>query len=129
MIDRKKVEHFRNLIQNELLGLEQVGKEEGFTIRLGNATYSNSNVTFKLELSTVNEDGSVNTKEATDFKNYASMYGLNPNDLGRTFEHIGDVYTVVGCKPRSRKFPILCKNSQGKVYKFNEATIKMYLNG
>lgn len=122
MIDRNKVYYLREMIQNKIQELVQ----EEFSFRLGNATFSKNNVTFKLEVNTINQDGTINTKEASDFKLCAPMYGLSPDNLGSTFIHKGQEYTIVGLSVRSRKYPIICEK-EGNSYKFATETIKKCL--
>lgn len=121
--DRESVRVLRLDLQN---ALEQFAKENEYAIYVGNATFTGNNITFKLEVSTLNQDGSVNTKESESFRRFASSYELNPDDLGRTFQFGEKTYTIIGMKPRSRKYPILCENN-GKTYKFPASTVRMYL--
>lgn len=118
--DKARLRQLRPQIE---AALQDLAEKEQLSISLGSARFTSDNVTFKLELSTVNNDGTVNTKEGEDFKFYASRYGLKPEALGATFRHAGDVYTIKGCKPRSHKYPILGVNSNGKTYKFHSSTV------
>jgi len=94
-------------------------------LKLGSATFDDANATFKLNVSTLNKDGSVNTPQAEDFKLYAEGYGLKAEMLNTEINIDGDVYEIVGCKPRSRKYPILAKQKKnGKTYKFSAFRIK-----
>jgi hypothetical protein len=99
--------------------LQELAEAEGISIDLGSARFDSSNCTFKLVLSTVNQDGTVNTKEGEDFKFYGpNRYGLKAEALDATFTRQGESWTITGCKPRSSKYPILAKNRNGKTYKF-----------
>ena len=105
--------------------------EEQFGISFGapSARYGENNMTVKIDVATVADDGSVLTKEAEDFKRCASMFGLKPEMLGRTFKRGElDEYEVTGLKPRSRKYPVLAKNlSNGKTYKFAAIIVRNYM--
>ena len=44
---------------------------------------------------------------------------IKKDDLGKTFDHMGDTYVITGCKPRSTKYPILAEHIYSKkTYKF-----------
>ena len=75
-------------------------------------------VTIKVEMSATNSDGSVETKEARDFRRYAGRYGLDPDDLGKTFQtYNGTKYEIIGLNTRAKKYPICCLRADGKRYK------------
>ena len=78
--------------------------------KVGNATCSPTNATFKLNISVIDEDsGKAVSKEAEDFKVRCYQYGLKPD--GKTFIYASDVYTIEGLKTRSHKYPILCRKA------------------
>ena len=94
--------------------------------KLAGATFDDTHVMFKLNVSTKNDDGSVNTPQAEDFKLYAEGYGLKPELLNTEITIDGNVFEIVGCKPRSHKYPILAKQKKnGKTYKFSALRINM----
>jgi len=96
----------------------------GLDAKSGRMTYSDGSCTLKVEIVTRNADGSANSKQAEDFKAYASMYGLEPEDLGKEFTHRGVVYKIVGLKTRGRKFPIQVERvHDGKTFKFPDHTV------
>jgi len=114
-LDRTAVRRINDDIQS---ALDSVAKRYGVQIKVGNSRFSNTNCTTKIDISTVNEGGTVMTKEATDYNRYASSFGLTKK-LGDTFEFRYDTYEIVGLKPRSSKYPVLAKNlSNGKTFKF-----------
>ena len=95
--------------------LQAVGKRLGVTVRLGGATFTSRNIRFKLEIF---ENADTDSPEAEDFHTYCARYGLQPEDLGKTFTWGGKQYVLVGCKPRSTRFPLLGRDPDGKVFKF-----------
>jgi hypothetical protein len=124
--DRKALQALRPKIEK---ALQELAEAEGISIDLGSARFSSDNATFKLVLSTVNTDGTVNTKEGEDFKFYApNRYGLKAEALDATFTRQGEQWTITGCKPRSTKYPILAKNRNGKTYKFAPEDVKRAMN-
>jgi hypothetical protein len=107
--------------------LAPLAKELGLVITTKGGSYSPEAYTLKVECATVSADGEVQTKESLDFKAYAFRYGLDADDLGATFKRGGDTYTIVGAKPRSRKYPILCRKANGKTYKLPADTVLLHL--
>jgi hypothetical protein len=73
----------------------------------------------KLEFGAKAEDGSVVTPESTAFTRYASMYGMKPEWLGRTFRANGGIeYTIVGLNMRARKRPVQVRAKDGGRFVF-----------
>lgn len=108
--------------------LSDLATEFGAELRVGQISYSANSATIKVEMSTLDESGEVVTKEAEDFKANAPLYGLKVDDLYREFSHLGQRYMVMGCKTRSHKYPILCKNlTTGSMSKFPTALAQRYL--
>lgn len=124
-IDRSTCRLLRDKINESL---QELAQELGVTIEAGNASFTNSNVTFKVNIATKNEDGSVNTKEAEDFRRYAARYGLKPDDLGREFTSNGKRFKITGAKPRASRYPILAERiPDGKGYKFAPFQVQVAL--
>ena len=81
--------------------LAEIATKLGVRIRVGSGSFDSGQVTFKIECALI-ANGEVQSKEATDFKTYASRYGLKAEDLGREFtDFSGKRFKIVGCKPRS----------------------------
>lgn len=89
--------------------LEAVAKRHGVGIQLGNASFTSQNATFKVQVAVTGKGGVADTREAQDFRIFASSYGLSADDLGQTFPYGGKEYTIVGLSRKSTKYPILCK--------------------
>lgn len=107
--------------------LAPLAEADGIELTMGNATYDKSGAVIKIQLIAPNEDGVIESREAADFKLYATAYGLEPSDLGRRFASNGQFYTVSGFKPRAVKFPVLAVGKNGKTYKFTAETVKIAL--
>jgi len=114
MIDRTTLRLMRQEIEE---AVQQVAQKFNVNIEAGNASFSSDNATLKLAISTIDASGNVLTKEAQAFETYAPMYGITKK-LGETFETHQGIYTLVGFKPKSKKYPILATNAKGKTYKF-----------
>jgi hypothetical protein len=95
--------------------LKPLGERLGLTIRLGSASFTSGNIRFQLN---VFEDAITGSPEAEDFRICCSHYGLQAEDLNKTFTWGGKQYVLVGCKPRATRFPLLGRGTDGKMYKF-----------
>lgn len=126
MFDRQKVRDIRDQL-NELL--ESYSKKWGVAMSVGRCTFTPDNITFKLQIAAIGEHGEVKTQEAEDFKFCAFKYGLKPEDLGKKFQYAREEYTIIGCKPRSYRFPILAKRQDGVTIKFPADSVKFALQG
>ena len=107
--------------------LATVAKTHGITIATGRCTYTGQTATFKLDIGTISGDGVAVTKEAESFTRNAVIFGLLPEDLGKSFVSGGLSFVVAGLKPASTKYPILARREDGKVFKFGEDTVKRLL--
>jgi hypothetical protein len=104
--------------------LAKVAKEYGIEISTGNISFSGDNCSIKVKASVIGSDGTVMTKEATDFDRYA-RYELPGVKVGDTFMNAGTTYTITGWKARSRKYPVTAVSSQdGKTYKVPVRMVK-----
>ena len=119
-IDRKALQYLRGVIDS---ALDELSNEQGWGIKLqlGNGSYSGSNGHFKLNISAIDESGTVVTEEAEDFKRYAELYGLKPEWLGEIFTYTSvkrgsspETYKIIGLKARARKRQILTEDGNGK---------------
>ncbi len=107
--------------------LKQLGEKFGVSLKLGTGRFSPTNCTFKLEAAVIAEDGQVVTKESQDFTRLAKVYGLSPEDLGRTFKTGGKSFTIVGLNSKRPKYPINAKSADGKTYKFSSTGVILAL--
>lgn len=124
-MDKATLKKLRKEFDNSA-DIKRIEEMLGVKIELGNGTFGNNNATFKLKVSDVEEDGTVITKEASDFMELAQFYGLDPNDLGASFTFNGDVFTIVGLKTRFRKNRVLAEKN-GRTYRFSEEVVKLLL--
>lgn len=121
--DRDAVRLLRIQLQ---LKLDELSKALDFDIRLGSARFSQTNVTFKLEVSKVGNDGVAENRAVTDFKRLASSYGLKAEDLHKEFTMMGKQYRIVGLMPRRHAYPLLIEHN-GKQYKASAEQVRSLL--
>jgi len=96
----------------------------------GKFASNGSNFTFPLELAVVGSDGQAETQEVREFKTNARLYGLKPEDLGKTFHSPGSGkrFKITGLKPRNRRYPIMAEELGTKRgYKFAAIVVKQAL--
>ena len=106
--------------------LKGIAEDMDLQITLGNGSYGENNASYKLKISTVNEDGTVVTQEATDYINLCSYDSrFKPEWLNSTVDFRGKQYTLVGHKRRGRKFPFVVKSGD-KHYKMTDAQLLLY---
>jgi hypothetical protein len=103
--------------------LQAVGKKYGISIKTNGGTFDHISFRLKVECS-VMQDGNVISKEETCFKQYASMYGMKPEDLGKNIIVGGKAYKVIGLRPSARRFPILAKRYDGKRFCLPLSSVK-----
>lgn len=130
-IDRVTLRVLRDEI-NEVV--QAVAKKHGIQITAGHGVYGDAFGSLKLDIATVGQDGVVNTREADDFKQYATLVNLKPEDFGKTFTSNGSSFKIVGLKLRSKyaviaeRLPrVIGEKSDGKRFKFPADAIRVKL--
>lgn len=62
--------------------------------------------------------------EKDQFALFAPTFGLVANDFGRQFRFQKNLYKIVGCSPKSFKYPILgARVPDGKTFKFQAVDV------
>ena len=92
----------------------------GLTAELGNISFTATDFNAKIKVSC----GSSEDAARREFEKYAPRFGLDPDDFGTSFRQGGTIFTVVGIKPKSHKYPVLAANKRGTVYKFAASDVK-----
>lgn len=109
-----------------LAALKPVAEELGLHFAYKGSTISPKSAILKFELATVDESGTAETQERTDFKQYASLFGLQPSDLDREFTSGGRTFRIAGLRPRATKKPIIVER-EGQQYIFTAEAILQLL--
>ena len=124
-MDRNKAKLLREKLDEVLKAF--IGPELGVSATVGRGSFTESNLTFKIEIADL-VGGVAVTKEASAFKVLAPLYGVKPEDLGRTFTFRGEQYELTGLNSRADKFPFKAKRvSDGRGFKFGEEIVKQGL--
>lgn len=114
-IDKDFCRRLRDELDSALSGL---GEKLGVKFRAGNMTYTDANVTVKLEACLINASGEIETREAQAWKQFAKYYGVPEDALGKTYVLRGEVFKVTGLATKSRKYPVLVERADGARMKY-----------
>jgi hypothetical protein len=101
-----------NLLGREVEeALRQVAERHGLQLDIRGGTFDSGSFKPRVEFKTAASD-------RDEFARYATLYGLNADDFGRSFRNGGREFTVAGISPRSPRRPILAKSADGRTWKF-----------
>jgi hypothetical protein len=102
--------------------LTEIADKYGISISYKGGSYARDggNATIKFEIAAPDATtGEALTREAQDFKRFATDYGFEPEDLGTEFTVRGTVYKIAGLKTRRPKYPISAvRVKDGRSFKF-----------
>lgn len=128
--DRAALREVRNRMEE---ALKKVSDDLGISFEIGKIRYSSD--MFRTQIICVVANTSDDSSVAkVQWNQYCSRYSLSPDDFGKTFKSLSKTqananFEIVGCKPKSHKYPILAKNlSDGKTYKFPVSRVRAALN-
>ena len=126
MLTREQV---RNIAAEMDMALKAVAAKYKMTVKMGTRHFNDMSFSFRVEAQVEEvktSSGSVSPEEA-NFKRYAGLFGLSPDDWGKSFtDFSGRSFTICGLKQRNHKYPILASLG-GKRYKFPAFSVKMAL--
>lgn len=109
MFTRNDVKVMREELQKEL---DNFAKEHGITIKVGNATYDETDIHFKVDIASASAD-----TERVRWEQNCRYFGLVPEDYGKEITLQGQKFAVVGVKPKARKNCIIVRRiSDGKEF-------------
>lgn len=107
---------------------EEMQLNHGVAFKVGPIRYDNMNqANFKILVSTISEGGEVNTPEAEAYRqrcDYEQQVGASVFEtdtimqeewLGQTLK-AGDEFTLLGWKPRAKKYPVLVRRKDGNQF-------------
>lgn len=125
-MDRAKVKMIRDEMTN---ALNEMGARHGLSFDLGTITFTDTD--FSVKVRGIDHDVTTagSALELDWNKNKARYPELAGVVLGQRFRNDkGDVYRIVGLKPRNRKYPVIANRvSDGKGYKFSPYAISIYI--
>ena len=99
--------------------LEDVGKDLGVGLTLGNGSFTSVEGHFKLHVTVLGEGGVVESPERKAWPVYCTAYGFAVDDLDKVFHSGGKAFKITGIKPGRSQYPI-CGDRvpDGKAFKF-----------
>jgi hypothetical protein len=112
MFDKTKVQAIAGDLRT---AVEDLARKHGVGVAVGVAHFNTETIRVKLEFSTT-ADGAAISPSGRQFKRYARMYGLEPDDLGAPFTWKGRQYTIVGLNPRKMRMPIEARRDDGAMF-------------
>src|SRR3972149_2131112 len=119
--NRKNLRDLHRDIEEALRAVAREWSAKGHTINveISAGRFSPTEYHTRVTFNAASASASVEDRARREFEEYAGAYGLKSSDFGVTFsEHYPEAeYTICGIKPRSHKYPILCRRSNGTVYK------------
>ena len=126
-IDRDVCDQIGSVLQKEMQFLL---RNYNLNVERLRSTYSDTNIQMKFEISLVNKEGKVLDKTVSDFPYVAGRFGLEANDLGRSFRFKSKNYKITGINTKAHRYPIctICTDN-GKKLKFAADTVRVALYG
>lgn len=99
----------------------EIEAETGVKLKIGNIAYNQN--TFRTKLEAVIAAKEVENAQS-DWNRKCMLYGLSPEDYGKTFMSHGIKMRMFRIDTKKYKMPIICEGSDGKNYKFNSMSVK-----
>jgi len=104
-----------------------IASKYGIELSAGNISFTSETATIKVAAGIIGSNGRAVTPEAKAFDQYKSLVGLGALNVGDTIDLQGDMYTISGYKPRSKKSPVVVtKVSNGSSYKVSVDMVKRF---
>lgn len=116
--------NLKSLRQDMNAALAKIEKQYGIQINVGNARFSDNEVTFKTKCNTIGEGGNAQTKEAQNWKLYAELNGVSQFSIGDRIAIQGKIFSIEGWNTRAKKAPVMIKEvGSNKTFKCSVHTI------
>ena len=122
-MDLSEAKRIRAILEKEL---PEILNKHGLTCNLGNSKYDASSLTFtKMRISFEGAASETETALVNELKDRAAFDWMTELDATKIATSRNIMYSLVGFKPRNRKYPFICKNLvDGKSYKFTEEAVE-----
>ena len=105
-------QHLQVLRKQIDVALALVSEEYDLHLKMGHCTYDSDGTgcTFKVEVRALDDTGTVISKQMQDLIRHEKLLELPEDWQEMTFSNRGDRYKIVGFKPGSPKFCMVCQN-------------------
>lgn len=102
--------------------LKTVAEKHNMILNVGNISYNDAEVNIKVNFKNLEKKEEYDDKL---FKQYAEMFGLKPEDQGKSFTSFsGITMTISHLDLKKRKYPIICNGSDGRSYKLSQEQVQ-----
>ena len=120
-LNRQIVKDLREILQNHLSNnISTTTTMNEFEIKVGNASFDDSEVTFKVNLRLKGAE----TREQKDLRRYAEMDKIDVSKIG---EMRGEKYSLIGYRRTAKTRPYIVQNLHNdKEYIFTTAQAQQY---
>ena len=119
-LDRSKL---REIAADMQKALELVLKRHGVEVEIGGARFTDVEATYKVRIFS----GSKDNAKQVEWNKYCVLFGMRPEDFGKTFTSNGETYTIDGLNLKAKRMPILATRSDGSGFKFDSVRVKFYM--
>jgi len=117
LLNKKIVRDFRAILDDILNDNESL---EQFIVKVGNASFDDTEVTFKVNLRLKGAE----TREQKDLGRYAEMDKIDVSKIG---EMRGEKYSLIGYRRTANKYPYIAQNLHNdKEYIFTTSQAQQY---
>ena len=118
--DRGTVTTFTERLDAALAGLCE---EFGVSVTRGTTRFSTTSLEVGYTFAIGNDQ--VESGDRAEFAMHARVFDLSADDYGRTFSTPRGRFTLVGLKPRNRKYPVIGLDARGRRYKFPTDVLRL----
>ena len=126
-MNRKQAKEIINILNTEVADLL---KRHGLQIETGNASYSDTSLTFKSlrinKLGSLNKEGESLESHIKDLKTYSKWLLKTRESVHIDKEMKPNKYKLVGYKPRAKKYPYILEDEKGQQWGVKENLAKKY---
>ena len=121
LLNRQIVKELREILQNHLSNnISTTTTMNEFEIKVGNASFDDSEVTFKVNLRLKGAE----TREQKDLRRFAEMDKIDVSKIG---EMRGEKYSLIGYRRTAKTRPYIVQNLHNdKEYIFTTAQAQQY---
>ena len=131
-INRDSLRQFRQEFDKDL---KELGEKYGISFSIGTIRFTDREFHGKISAvltNTVQGEGQALTPEPPEqdiWNSVCHLYGLKPEDYGKTFMSNGKTYRLCKIKPGHSKYPLIATRiPDGKSFKFDMGMVKMMLS-
>lgn len=124
--EKDVLRHIRTDIDD---ALKSVCEKYGLVFKIGTIKFTAKEFHTKMTCVIINsENGTMENPDKVIFEQICRHYSLTQADFGSEFIFGTDTYKICGIKMGSKKYPILAKRTDGRIYRFSVPVVKHALD-